>query len=266
MGLVKTLGIPMFILSFLCLENSELLQYIVAGMFGVVSRLGFKGILEEISNINYATMGEDPTNGSSPSYGVARGSGDSDLPQGQDKGSSESGTEMADESSSESDTERVDRDTAAPGESSSQGSTTAGAAAAPGESSSQGNTQGSSAEGNIPSQNRVRGSYASERLARSFSRQVDRYHEEIKSLKSKMNNIKDEKVLAEMEEELARIMEDMSLAGSTARDYIASSKSIVDGRNASSSSSTSATVRKIGEVESEGEEERREEPSTKKRK
>src|SRR5690606_2701059 len=94
MGLVKTLGIPMFILSFLCLENSELLQYIVAGMFGVVSRLGFKGNLEEISNINYATMGEDPTNGSSPSYGVARGSGDSDLPQGQDKGSSESGTEM----------------------------------------------------------------------------------------------------------------------------------------------------------------------------
>jgi hypothetical protein len=66
MGLVKTLDIPTYILNFFNLqENLELLEYIIAGIFGLVSRLGFKGLIEGIFLDNYATMGgEDPIQGS----------------------------------------------------------------------------------------------------------------------------------------------------------------------------------------------------------
>lgn len=67
MGLVKTLDIPMHILNFFNFHESlELLDYIIVGIFGLVTRLGFRGIVEEIFGDNYATMGgEDPTEGSS---------------------------------------------------------------------------------------------------------------------------------------------------------------------------------------------------------
>ncbi len=55
MGLVKTLNIPTYILNFFNLqENLELLEYIIAGIFGLVSRLGFKGLIEGIFMDNYA--------------------------------------------------------------------------------------------------------------------------------------------------------------------------------------------------------------------
>jgi NADH-ubiquinone oxidoreductase chain 3 len=66
-SLVKTLGIPMYILNFLNLENIEGLEVIILGLAGLVSRLGFKDLVEEIFIGNYATMGgEDPTQESSP--------------------------------------------------------------------------------------------------------------------------------------------------------------------------------------------------------
>lgn len=75
MGLVKTLHIPTYILNLFNLENIEFLEYIIAGFFGLVSRLGFKGIVEAIFVDNYATMGgEDPTQGSSSQLGSKTGS------------------------------------------------------------------------------------------------------------------------------------------------------------------------------------------------
>jgi len=66
-SLVKTLGIPMYILNLLNLENIEGLEVIILGLAGLVSRLGFKDLVEEIFIGNYATMGgEDPTQESSP--------------------------------------------------------------------------------------------------------------------------------------------------------------------------------------------------------
>ena len=74
MGLVKTLHIPTYILNFFNLENLEILEYIIAGIFGLVSRLGFRGIVEGIFVDNYATMGgEDPTQGSSSPLGSKTG-------------------------------------------------------------------------------------------------------------------------------------------------------------------------------------------------
>lgn len=66
MGLVKILHIPTSILNLFNLENIELLEYIIVGFFGLVSRLGFRGLIEGIFVDNYATMGgENPTQGSS---------------------------------------------------------------------------------------------------------------------------------------------------------------------------------------------------------
>jgi hypothetical protein len=66
MGLVKILHIPTYILNLFNLENIELLEYIIVGFFGLVSRLGFRGLIEGIFVDNYATMGgENPTQGSS---------------------------------------------------------------------------------------------------------------------------------------------------------------------------------------------------------
>lgn len=69
MSLVKTFYIPMHILNFLNLENLELLEYIIIGFFGLVSRWGFIGIFEGIFVDHYATMGGDPTQGSSSPLG-----------------------------------------------------------------------------------------------------------------------------------------------------------------------------------------------------
>jgi len=75
MGLVKTLHIPTYILNLFNLENIELLEYIIAGFFGLVSRLGFKGVVEGIFLDNYATMGgEDPIQGNSSPLGSKTGS------------------------------------------------------------------------------------------------------------------------------------------------------------------------------------------------
>lgn len=85
MGLVKTLGIPMYILNFFNLENVEFLHYMIIGTFGLFSRLTLKGLLEEIFLVDtYATMGgEYPTQGdtSGSKPGVATNTSDMDSPE-----------------------------------------------------------------------------------------------------------------------------------------------------------------------------------------
>lgn len=49
MGIVKWLGIPLIILWFLDVPNSEYSQYFVVGLIGIFLRLGLKGLIEEIS-------------------------------------------------------------------------------------------------------------------------------------------------------------------------------------------------------------------------
>ena len=88
MGLVKTLNIPAQALKIFYLENLvprgllertsppglEILEYIIAGIFGLFSILALRGIFEEIFVNNYATMGgEDPTQGSSSLLGSKTG-------------------------------------------------------------------------------------------------------------------------------------------------------------------------------------------------
>jgi NADH:ubiquinone oxidoreductase subunit 3 (subunit A) len=105
MGLVKTLHIPTYILNFFNLENLEILEYIIAGIFGLVSRLGFRGIVEGIFVDNYATMaGEDPTQGSSSPLGSKIGdvgttnTSNDDLPE-KGSGSSDGNKQLESESS-----------------------------------------------------------------------------------------------------------------------------------------------------------------------
>jgi len=63
-ALVKALGIPTFILNIFCLEVQEFavfMEYIIAGIFGLIARLGIKGLVEWFFEDHYATMGgKDP--------------------------------------------------------------------------------------------------------------------------------------------------------------------------------------------------------------
>lgn len=73
---MKILHIPTYILDIFNLESTELLEYIIAGFFGLISRLSLKGIVEEIFVDNYATMGgegENSTQGGNSSLGSKRG-------------------------------------------------------------------------------------------------------------------------------------------------------------------------------------------------
>jgi hypothetical protein len=117
MSLVKTLGISMYILNIFNVENIELFDYIIAGIFGLVSRLGFRGIVEAIFADNYATMGgEDPTQGSSSPLDSKTGSvgtaSNDNLPE---KGKQKEGTPSPDgdkelENSSEKNSETQEAD------------------------------------------------------------------------------------------------------------------------------------------------------------
>lgn len=96
-GLVKILHIPTHILDIFNIESVELLEYIIAGFFGLVSRLTLKGMVEGIPVDNYATMGgENSTQGGNSSLGSKRGdvSGTNtlnyDLPEKDKQGGSNS--------------------------------------------------------------------------------------------------------------------------------------------------------------------------------
>lgn len=87
-SLVKTLGIPMYILNLLNLENIEWLEAIILWLAGLVSISGSKGLVQEIFINNYATMGgEDPTPTQESSSGSQTGgvgatnTSDGDIPE-----------------------------------------------------------------------------------------------------------------------------------------------------------------------------------------
>ena len=65
---MKILHIPTHILDIFNIESVELLEYVIAGFFGLVSRLTLKGMVEGIPVDNYATMGgENSTQGGNSS-------------------------------------------------------------------------------------------------------------------------------------------------------------------------------------------------------
>jgi len=96
-GLVKILHIPTHILDIFNIESGEFLEYVIAGFFGLVSRLTLKGMVEGIPVDNYATMGgENSTQVGNSSLGSKRGdvSGTNtlncDLPEKDKQGGSNS--------------------------------------------------------------------------------------------------------------------------------------------------------------------------------
>jgi len=96
-GLVKILHIPTHILDIFNIESGEFLEYVIAGFFGLVSRLTLKGMVEGIPVDNYATMGgENSTQGGNSSLDSKRGdvSGTNtlnyDLPEKDKQGGSNS--------------------------------------------------------------------------------------------------------------------------------------------------------------------------------
>ena len=101
MALVKMLNIPTLILDFLNLEKSELFESIIIGLFGGLASILASGIKDLFIDY-HATMGGDPTQGSS-SFGTINTS-DGDLPNRQigGGGSSEEDTEMPDAGESSS--------------------------------------------------------------------------------------------------------------------------------------------------------------------
>jgi hypothetical protein len=56
MAIVKTLHIPTYILNLFNVEDIEMLEYLILGVFGLIFRLGIKGVVEEIPTELYATM------------------------------------------------------------------------------------------------------------------------------------------------------------------------------------------------------------------
>jgi hypothetical protein len=57
MAIVKTLHIPTYILNLFNVEDIEMLEYLILGVFGLIFRLGIKGVVEEIPTELYATVG-----------------------------------------------------------------------------------------------------------------------------------------------------------------------------------------------------------------
>jgi hypothetical protein len=104
MALVKMLNIPTLILDFLNLEKSELFESIIIGLFGGLASILASGIKDLFIDY-HATMGGDPTQGSS-SFGTINTS-DGDLPNRQIGGSGSSDLARHSESASE-DTEMPD--------------------------------------------------------------------------------------------------------------------------------------------------------------
>lgn len=98
--LVKTLHIPMYILNIFGIENTEFLQNIIAGIFGLITRLVSRGIIEEIfvNKDNYATMGGNPPldDGSGNNPIIGGGAGGSSSGSGSGNSSSGSGSSEGD--------------------------------------------------------------------------------------------------------------------------------------------------------------------------
>jgi hypothetical protein len=183
MGLVKTLHIPTYILNLFNLENIEFLENIIAGFFGLVSRLGLKGIVEGIFIDNYATMGgEDPTQGSSSPIGSKPGSvgttntsnddlSENDRQTGSSSGPSDGNRQLESENSPESITKKQE-----------EGGSSSGV-------DTQAQEVGQSLSANS---SRPRYAYGARQMQKSFDGTAAKLIEDIKKLTISMEEAKDD--------------------------------------------------------------------------
>ena len=56
MAIVKTLHIPTYILNLFNVEDIEMLEYLILGVFGLIFRLGIKGVVEVVLNAPLANF------------------------------------------------------------------------------------------------------------------------------------------------------------------------------------------------------------------
>jgi len=225
---VKTLHIPMYILDFFNLEHIELLEYIIAGIFGLVSRLGFRGIIEAIFVDNYATMGgEDPTQGSSfpvKTGGVA-------TTNTSDEGLQEKGKQIGGSGSSAGNRQLESESSRSPEDSKTQKG---------GESSSGVDTQGT---GKSSSENYSVGKHVAERYTKIYDNIIKDLVKEVKALSFSMDETKDDEEWKKMKEMFDTNMEQIQMINEEAAKEL---KKLV-----SSDTNSSATKRDLADVDKE---------------
>lgn len=179
-GYVKTQGIPLYILNIFGLDTGGILEYIIAGIFGLVLKLGLKGAIELITENTYATMGgEDPTEGSnspldSKSGGVRTSTTDT----------SDDGLPVKDRQSGSSKGNKLESESTPEGISNTQ--TQRGD-----ESSSGVNTQGA---GQSSSTNFSHEKYIAERFEKIYGKLIKDLVDEVKSLNISMQKPEDDAV------------------------------------------------------------------------
>jgi NADH-ubiquinone oxidoreductase chain 3 len=194
LALVKTLGIPTWIFDFLSLEKTELSEYIIIGLCGGIFSilgLGFRDLFGD----NYATMGGDPTQGSSSPQGDAGATNTSDggdLPGRQLGSGGSSGGNTQSESSSGVDRQREER----------------------GESSSM---------------NPSRPNYTSKRLASVLDKQIEELSKEIQSLTLSMDKSADnESEWNELRDQRDSIIDDLEMVSKASADEV---RKMLEGTN-----------------------------------
>jgi len=210
MSLVKTLHIPMYILNFLNLENIELLEYILLGIFGLVSRWGFIGIIEGVFIDNYATIGsEDPTQGSSSPLGdgskpggvIVTDTSDGDLPEKDRQRGGSSSSDNNKELESESSPEGVSN-------------TQRG-----GESSSALDAQTQEA-GESFSRNFSGGKYTAERFTKVFDNTIKNLVEEVKNLTISMEKTENDEEWKKLRDQRDNNMDIIRLVSEASADEV----------------------------------------------
>jgi len=228
MGLVKTLHIPTYILNLFNLENIEFLEYIIAGFFGLVSRLGFKGVVEGIFLDNYATMGgEDPTQGSNSPLGSktgsvgATGTSSDDLSENDrqtvSSGPSDGNKQLESESSPESNTQKQKE----------------------GGSSSEVDTQTPEIDQSLSTNSsRPRYTYGARQMQKSLDGAATRLIEEIKSLTISMETTQDDEEWKRMKMVRDYNMEDLKMLTTASAEEVKKLVSI------ESDSTTSAVAKR----------------------
>ena len=205
------LNIPTLILDFLNLEKSELFESIIIGLFGGLASILASGIKDLFIDY-HATMGGDPTQGSS-SFGTINTS-DGDLPNRQIGGSGSSDLARHSESGSE-DTEMSDA-----GDNSSEDTEMPDA----GESSSHNNTQSSSEDtqmedaGESSSGNPSRRNYTAERLAKVLDKYAADLSEGLKNLSINMDKATEDEEWRELRDQRDSEMEGVQVMSKASAD------------------------------------------------
>lgn len=250
MGLVKTLHIPTYILNLFNLENIEFLENIIAGFFGLVSRLGLKGIVEGIFIDNYATMGgEDPTQGSSSPIGSKTGSvgttntsnddlSENDRQTGSSSGPSDGNRQLESENSPESYTKKQE-----------EGGSSSGV-------DTQAQEVGQSLSANS---SRPRYAYGARQMQKSLDGTAAKLIEDIKKLTISMEEAKDDDEWKIKKEQRDYEIENLQMLTTASAEEV--QKLIAIETDSTTSSASAVAKRDFNEVEVDKKEE---EPSKKK--